>query len=86
MSARELLKVPPLRVERLTLPQGLAMAAGGRSPFGGLGYGTPDNLAWMPTVNAQVLSEGGPMADVWQASGEIRSGTTGVARWRTDGH
>lgn len=86
MSARELLKVPPLRVERLTLSQGLAMAAGGRSPFGGLGYGTPDHLAWMPTVNAQVLSEGGPMADVWQASGEIRSGTTGVARWRTDGH
>ncbi|MDM0118835.1 chorismate transformation enzyme, FkbO/Hyg5 family [Variovorax arabinosiphilus] len=86
MSARELLKVPPLRVERLTLPQGLAMAADGRSPFGGLGYGTPDNLAWMPTVNAQVLSAGGPMADVWQASGEIRSGTTGVARWRTDGH
>ena len=86
MSARELLKVPPLRVERLTLSQGLAMAAGGHSPFGGLGYGTPDDLAWMPTVNAEVLSEGGPMADVWQASGEIRSGTTGVARWRTDGH
>ena len=86
MSARELLKVPPLRVERLTLSQGLAMAAGGSSPFGGLGYGTPDNLAWMPTVNAQVLSDGGPMADVWQASGEIRSGTTGLVRWRTDGH
>lgn len=86
MSARELLKVPPLRVERLTLSQGLAMAAGGRSPFGGLGYGTPDNLAWMPTVNARVLSDGGPMADVWHAAGEIRSGTTGVVRWRTDGH
>ena len=86
MSARELLKVPPLRVERLTLSQGLAMAAGGHSPFGGLGYGTPDDLAWMPTVNAEVLSEGGPMADVWQASGEIRSGTTGAVRWRTDGH
>ena len=35
MSARELLKVPPLRVERLTLSQGLAMAAG--APLGTTG-------------------------------------------------
>ncbi|RZI65874.1 MAG: hypothetical protein EOP79_09850 [Variovorax sp.] len=86
MSARDLLKVPPLRLERLTLAQGMAMAASGSAPFGGLGYGTSDNLAWMPGVNAQVLSEGGPMADVWHASGQVRSGTTGVVRWRTDGH
>jgi len=86
MSARDLVKVPPLRLERLTLAQGLAMAASGSPPFGGLGYGTPDSLAWMPGVAAQVLSDGGPMADVWHASGEIRSGTTGVVRWRTDGH
>ena len=38
MSAREMLKVPPLRVERLTLAQGLAMAAGGSSPFGALPF------------------------------------------------
>jgi chorismate lyase/3-hydroxybenzoate synthase len=86
MSAREPLKVPPLRVERQTLPQGLALAANGSSPFGALGYGTPDDLAWMPTVNARVLSEGGPMCDIWHASGQIESGTTGVVRWRTDGH
>ena len=86
MSARDLVKVPPLRLERLTLAQGLAMAASGHAPFGGLGYGTPDNLAWMPGVDAQVLSEGGPMADVWHATGQVRSGTTGVVRWRTDGH
>ena len=86
MSARDLLKVPPLRIERLSLSEGLAMAAGGSSPFGGLGYGTPDDLAWMPTVNAQVLSDRGPMADVWHASGQVQSGTTGLVRWRTDGH
>ncbi|MGI4777452.1 MAG: Rid family hydrolase [Janthinobacterium lividum] len=86
MSARDLLKVPPLRIERLSLAEGLAMADGGVSPFGGLGYGTPDDLAWMPTVNANVLSERGPMADVWHASGQVQSGTTGRVRWRTDGH
>lgn len=86
MSARDLLKVPPLRIERLSLSEGLAMAEGGSSPFGGLGYGTPDDLAWMPTVNAQVLSPRGPMADVWHASGQVQSGTTGLVRWRTDGH
>ncbi len=86
MSARDLAGVPPLRLERLPLAQGLATAAGGIPPFGGLGYGTPDNLAWMPTVNARVLSESGPMADIWHAGGAVRSGTTGVVRWRTDGH
>lgn len=86
MSAREPVKVPPLRLERLSLAQGLAMADSGHPPFGGLGYGMHENLPWMPGVDARVLSEGGPMADVWQASGEVRSGTTGVVRWRTDGH
>jgi enamine deaminase RidA (YjgF/YER057c/UK114 family) len=86
MSARDLLKVPPLRIERLALSEGLAMAEGSLSPFGGLGYGTPDDLAWMPTVNAHVLSERGPMADIWHASGQVQSGMTGLVRWRTDGH
>ena len=86
MSAREPVKVPPLRLERLPLAQGLSMARSGHPPFGGLGYGLHEHLPWMPGVDAQVLSEGGPMADVWLASGEVRSGTTGVVRWRTDGH
>ncbi|MGJ7541575.1 hypothetical protein [Variovorax sp. LT1R16] len=86
MSAREPVKVPPLRLERLSLAQGLAMADSGHPPFGGLGYGLHENLPWMPGVDARVLSDGGPMADVWQARGEVRSGTTGVVRWRTDGH
>lgn len=86
MTARDPLGAPPLRVERLTLPDSLALAAGGRSPFGALGYGTPDDLAWMPTVNARVLSDAGAMADVWHASEHIESGTTGVVRWRCDGH
>lgn len=77
----------PLRVERLSLPESLALASHGKAPFAALGYGTPHGLAWMPTVNARVLSPRGPMADVWHVSApHIESGTTGIARWRTDGH
>lgn len=76
-----------LRVERLSLPASLALAADGRVPFAALGYGTPHELAWMPTVNARVLSEQGAMADVWHVSGgQVASSTTGIARWRSDGH
>jgi len=76
-----------LRVERLSLPASLALATDGKAPFAALGYGTPHGVAWMPTVNARVLSANGAMADVWHASGpSIESGTTGIARWRTDGH
>lgn len=86
MSARDHLGSPPLRVERLSLADSLALATGGSAPFGALGYGTPADLAWMPTVNARVLSGAGAMADVWHASEHIESGTTGVVRWRCDGH
>ena len=76
-----------LRVERLSLPASLALATDGKAPFAALGYGTPHGVAWMPTVNARVLSDSGAMADVWHAGGaQIKSGTTGIARWRTDGH
>jgi enamine deaminase RidA (YjgF/YER057c/UK114 family) len=76
-----------LRVERLSLPACLALAANGAAPFAALGYGTPHELAWMPTVNARVLSAQGAMADVWHVTGAlVESGTTGIARWRTDGH
>ena len=76
-----------LRVERLSLPDSLALAAGGKAPFAALGYGTPHGVAWMPTVNARVLSPNGAMADVWHLTApHIESGTTGIARWRTDGH
>ncbi|MBB3637373.1 chorismate transformation enzyme, FkbO/Hyg5 family [Variovorax atrisoli] len=78
---------PHLRVERMSLAASLALADDGEAPFAALGYGTPHGVAWMPTVNARVLSDGGAMADVWHASGaRIESGTTGIARWRTDGH
>ncbi|GAA4344947.1 pteridine-dependent deoxygenase [Variovorax defluvii] len=86
MSARDFNGVPPLRVERLSLSESLALPPGGHPPFGALGYGTPDQLAWMPTVNARVLSGAGAMADVWHASEHVESGTTGVVRWRCDGH
>nr|WP_019652869.1 Rid family hydrolase [Variovorax paradoxus] len=78
---------PHLRVERMSLAASLALADDGEAPFAALGYGTPHGVAWMPTVNARVLSDGSAMADVWHASGaQIESGTTGIARWRTDGH
>jgi chorismate lyase / 3-hydroxybenzoate synthase len=86
MSARDFNGVPPLRVERLPLSESLALPSRGQAPFGALGYGTPDHLAWMPTVNARVLSDTGAMADVWHASERVESGTTGVVRWRCDGH
>lgn len=85
MSARDPV-LPPLRIERLSLTDGLALSARGTVPFGGLGYGTPDDLPWMPMVNARVLSGRGPMADIWHVGGTVRSGMTGVVRWRTDGH
>jgi len=86
VSARDFNGVPPLRVERLSLSQSLALPLAGQAPFGALGYGTPNDLAWMPTVNARVLSDAGAMADVWHASEHIESGTTGAVRWRCDGH
>ena len=86
MTARLPLGAAPLRVQRLSLADSLALSASSQSPFGALGYGTPDGLAWMPTVNARVLSDGTAMADVWHASEHIESGTTGVVRWRCDGH
>jgi len=86
VSARDFNRVPPLRVQRLSLSQSLALLSAGNPPFGALGYGTPDDLAWMPTVNARVLSGAGAMADVWHASERIESCTTGVVRWRCDGH
>ncbi|KQX87481.1 Rid family hydrolase [Variovorax sp. Root473] len=77
-----------LRVERLSLPDSLALATHSHAPFAALGYGTPHGVAWMPTVNARVLSPQGAKADVWHVSdgAQVRSGTTGIARWRTDGH
>ncbi|RYF65795.1 MAG: hypothetical protein EOO22_22090 [Comamonadaceae bacterium] len=40
----------------------------------------------MPPVDARVLSGAGPMADVWRTSApSVRTGHTGIARWRTDG-
>ena len=84
---RVLGETSPLRVERLSLPACLALAENGSAPFAALGYGTPHELAWMPTVNARVLSAQGAMADVWHVAGtHVESATTGIARWRSDGH
>lgn len=87
MTMESLSPASPLRVERLSLPASLALAERGSAPFAALGYGTPHGLAWMPTVNARVLSAAGAMADVWHVDGDrgIDSGTTGIARWRSNG-
>jgi chorismate lyase/3-hydroxybenzoate synthase len=78
---------PPLRVERLTLAQGLARAAdAAHKPFAALSYGASAENAWISGVAARVLLGGEPMIDLWHAGQTLQSGTTGVVRWRTDGH
>ena len=62
MSARD--SAPALRRCASSACRSAQSRAGSRAddpPFGALGYGTPDDLPWMPTVNARVLS--GPTAD-----------------------
>ncbi len=79
--------VPPLRVERLTLAQGLARAAdAAHKPFAALSYGARGDNSWISGVSARVLLDSEPMVDLWHAGSSIQSGTTGVVRWRTDGH
>ncbi len=75
-----------LRVERMPLARSLELGADGHGPFGALSYGTRADVPWMSSVNARVLSPDGPMVDVWHAGTHVQSGTTGVVRWRTDGH
>lgn len=77
----------PLRVERLPLARVQAEAADGHpAPFAALAYGALGHEPWMTGVNAHVLLEAQPQADVWRAGPAVQSGTTGVVRWRTDGH
>ena len=79
--------VPPLRVERLTLAQGLARAAdAAHKPFAALSYGARGDNSWISGVSARVLLDSEPMVDLWHAGASVQSGTTGVVRWRTDGH
>lgn len=86
MSARDTAPGSPLRIERLTLADSLALVRGDVRPLGALGYGTPAGVGWMPTVDAQVLLGDTPRADVWQTRLPVTSGITGCVRWRTDGH
>lgn len=77
---------PPLRVERLTLAQGLARASAGTRPFAALSYGAGGDNAWITGVSARLLLDSEPMVDLWHAGPTVQSGTTGVVRWRSDGH
>lgn len=78
--------VHPLRVQRLPLAQVLATETHASPPFAALTYGVAGHEPWMTGVNAHVLLEHEPLADLWQAGPTVQSGTTGVVRWRTDGH
>ncbi|RYF35145.1 MAG: hypothetical protein EOO26_01940 [Comamonadaceae bacterium] len=79
--------VPRLRPERVSPAQCLAEAEAGQPPLGAIFLGTSAQPAWMPMVDARVLSPHGPMVDLWRSdAGSIRTGCTGLARWRTDGH
>lgn len=79
--------VPQLRPERIPLAGGFAEAAAVRPPLGAIGLGAPGRLDGMSTVDARVLSPGGPMADLWHSdAASVRTGRTGLAHWRTDGH
>ena len=86
MTAAVAAEAPPLRVERLTLAQGLARAAAGPRPFAALRYGAGDHDSWISGVSARVLLGSEPVVDLWHAGQRVQSGTTGVVRWRTDGH
>ncbi|MEJ8822859.1 hypothetical protein WKW80_12600 [Variovorax humicola] len=86
MTASIAAEAPPLRVERLTLAQGLARAARGARPFAALSYGADGNNSWISGVSARVLLDSEPVVDLWHAGKAVQSGTTGVVRWRTDGH
>lgn len=87
MSVAVAADVPSLRVERLTLAQGLARAAdAAHKPFAALSYGARGDNAWITGVSARVLLDSEPMVDLWHAGPSVQSGTTGVVRWRSDGH
>lgn len=86
MSARDITPSSPLRIDRLSLADSLALMRGDVHPLGALGYGTPTGIAWMPSVDAQVLLGGLPSADVWQTRLPVISGVVGCVRWRSDGH
>lgn len=73
----------PLRVERVPLADAGHAAPGA---LGALGYGGSGTQTWMSAVDAKVLSSHGAVADLWHAGSDIRTGTTGAAHWRSDGH
>ncbi|MET0541022.1 MAG: hypothetical protein ABWZ88_04645 [Variovorax sp.] len=74
-----------LRVERLTLAQGMARASSGARPFAALSYGAGGEHAWITGVSARVLLDSEPMIDLWHGGVQVHWGTTGVVRWRSDG-
>jgi chorismate lyase/3-hydroxybenzoate synthase len=86
VSVCEALNHSLLQVRRLPLAD-LPVASSPDAPtLGALVYGTVDRAPWIAPVDAERLGDGPVMADLWQASGELQSGGTEAARWRTDGH
>jgi len=83
--SKPIMEASALRVERLPLAHS-RQRVGEVPPFAALSYGIVGDAAWMTGVDAQVLLAGEPMVDVWYAGSPVQSGTTGVVRWRSDGH
>ena len=79
--------VPQLRPERVPLAECLSRAEAAHPPLGAIGLGASGRPGALAMVDARVLSPDGPMADLWHSNaGAVRTGRTGLAHWRTDGH
>ncbi len=88
MSVSETLSFAPLQVRRLPLTQLRSRTDSDSPALGALAYGALEHDAradWIAPVEATPLGDAPPMADLWEAGGDLRSGCAGAARWRTDG-
>ncbi|WP_237288497.1 chorismate transformation enzyme, FkbO/Hyg5 family [Variovorax sp. PAMC 28711] len=77
-----------LRVERVSLVDGVRLAAREPAPLAALCYGqVPGAPPWLSTVDTRVLGAGDPVVDFWHGNthAEITVGSTGAVNWRSDG-
>lgn len=75
-----------LSVERLPASDISALTEASQPPLGALVYGVTVGTPGAAAVHGRVLSDAGPMADVWRGTGPSESGVTGSVHWRRDEH
>ncbi len=85
-STIDIADIPLLSVERLTAAEVPALTNASQPPLGTLVYGTTGSANGASAVHGRVLSDAGPMADVWRGTGPTESGITGNVHWRRDEH